>query len=192
MRTSLTVLKKELLENARDRRTLLSAFIFGPLFGPALFAVLVNVLVSQATTSVEQPIEVPIVAADQAPNLVAFLRARGVEDLEDPTIKSLDDATTAVESGAHDLVILIDAGFARSFERDGSGRIGLVYDQSNSRAGSKVQRARAAILGYSQQLGALRLLARGVEFDAVFGLNDIGIQLCAPAGPGHITVSPLS
>ena len=33
MRTLFTVFAKEFLENLRDRRTLLSALLFGPLFG---------------------------------------------------------------------------------------------------------------------------------------------------------------
>jgi len=33
----LSVFRKEFRENLRDRRTLISALIFGPLFGPLLF-----------------------------------------------------------------------------------------------------------------------------------------------------------
>jgi sodium transport system permease protein len=163
MRAALTVLRKELIDNARDRRTLFSAFVFGPLFGPALFAVLVNVLVSQTVSSVEEPFRIPIVGVEQAPNLVAFLAARGIHDAEDPAVESFEDAASAVENGRHDLVLLIADDYGERFEADGIGRVGLVYDQSNTRAGSRIQRVRAAVLTYSQQLGALRLLARGME-----------------------------
>ena len=37
MRALSTVFCKEFLENLRDRRTLFSALLFGPLFGPILF-----------------------------------------------------------------------------------------------------------------------------------------------------------
>ena len=54
MNAAWIVFLKEIIDNARDRRTLFSAFIFGPLFGPALFAVLVNVMVSQTMSSIEE------------------------------------------------------------------------------------------------------------------------------------------
>ena len=57
MKPALAVLRKELIDNGRDRRTLFSALVFGPLFGPALFAFLVNVIVSQTVSSVEQPFD---------------------------------------------------------------------------------------------------------------------------------------
>jgi len=42
MRTLFIVFAKEFLENLRDRRTLLSALLFGPLFGPILFGLMVS------------------------------------------------------------------------------------------------------------------------------------------------------
>jgi sodium transport system permease protein len=163
MRRIAAVLHKELLDNARDRRTLFSALLFGPLFGPALFAVLVNVMVARTVTSMDQPIEVPIVAAERAPNLVELLEARGIVATAETGVDDFDDAINAVEAGRQDLVVLIDQAFPDDFEHLGYGRVGLVYDQSNNRAQSKVARVRGVVLAYSQQIGALRLLARGLE-----------------------------
>jgi len=42
MRTLLTVFFKEILDNIRDRRTLVSALIMGPIFGPVMFAFVIN------------------------------------------------------------------------------------------------------------------------------------------------------
>jgi sodium transport system permease protein len=175
------VFRKELVDNARDRRTLFSAFIFGPLFGPLLFAVLVNVLVSQAVSSVEESFSVPIVSADEAPNLMAFLEARGVERADPHGIASFEDAAAAVESGRYDMVLLVDSDFGARFAAEGTARISLIYDQSNSRAGSKVQRVRAAIAGYSQQISALKLLARGVQPDvtATVMLDEFDVSTAA-------------
>ncbi len=47
MRLLLTVFGKEFLENLRDRRTLLSALLFGPLFGPLLFGLMVSRMLNQ-------------------------------------------------------------------------------------------------------------------------------------------------
>ena len=42
MRALITVFAKEFMENLRDRRTLVSALLFGPLFGPLLFGLMVS------------------------------------------------------------------------------------------------------------------------------------------------------
>ena len=38
MRGLLTVFRKEVMENLRDKRTIIAALVFGPLFGPMLLA----------------------------------------------------------------------------------------------------------------------------------------------------------
>ena len=52
----LTVCRKEVVENSRDRRTLFSTLFFGPLFGPALFAFMINVMVSQVLSGADEVI----------------------------------------------------------------------------------------------------------------------------------------
>ena len=57
MRTLLTVFAKEFLENLRDRRTLLSALLFGPLFGPLLFGLMVSRMLEQSVVESDVPLE---------------------------------------------------------------------------------------------------------------------------------------
>jgi sodium transport system permease protein len=156
------VCRKEVLETARDRRTLFS-LLLGPLLGPLLFVVLINVVVSQNLTSAEQPLDIPFVGAEAAPNLVALLNARGVRPLPNHGLTGLDDAAAAVTARRHDLVLVFDDRFAEEFATDDGGRVTLVFDRSNSRVGTRMERVRSVLNGYGQQIGALRLLARGVS-----------------------------
>src|SRR5580704_17126801 len=55
MRTLLTVFGKEFHENLRDRRTLLSALLFGPLFGPLLFGLMVSRMLDQSVAESDEP-----------------------------------------------------------------------------------------------------------------------------------------
>ena len=43
IRLLLTVFRKEFFENLRDRRTIFSALVFGPLFGPLLLAITLQI-----------------------------------------------------------------------------------------------------------------------------------------------------
>jgi sodium transport system permease protein len=56
----LTVLRKEIRENLRDRRTLLSSLIFGPLFGPLLFAAALLLTLDRITSEEDIPITLAV------------------------------------------------------------------------------------------------------------------------------------
>ena len=157
----LTVCRKEVLENSRDRRTLLSTLFFGPLFGPAMFAFLITVMVSQTLSNVEETISLPIIGQSYAPNLVAFLTRQGVEPSDD--VQTLDDAVAAVRDGTHEIVVVIDPEFPERFRAGGDARVTVVFDQSQSRTGVKIRRVQALLNGYAGQIRLMRLQARGIS-----------------------------
>ncbi len=158
-----TVCRKEVVDNARDRRTLMTALVFGPLFGPFFFAIMINVMVSQNLSSLEETLEVPVIGAELAPNLTGFLTSRGIEPAKDHTLTSFEDAREAVSAGELDVVLLIEEGFAEQLSEQTGARIGMIFDQSNSRVGPKLQRIRRTLGAYSQQISTLRLVARGIN-----------------------------
>src|SRR5260370_4963294 len=79
MRSLLTVFGKEFLENLRDRRTLLSALLFGPLFGPLLFGLMVSRMLNQSVVESDEPLKLTISGAGYAPGLTRYLEAQGVK-----------------------------------------------------------------------------------------------------------------
>ncbi len=157
----LTVCRKEVLDNFRDRRTLFSTLIFGPLFGPALFAVLVNLMLSQALSSFDQRVEVPIIGKSVAPNLVAFLERHSIVSIDGPA--DLDAAAEAVRTGQHEVVLVIDQEFAERFREGGDARVTLVADRSQIRASAAAGRLRTVLNAYAEELRLLRLQARGIS-----------------------------
>jgi hypothetical protein len=90
-----TVCGKEIFETLRDRRTLLGLGL-GPLFGPVFFAVLINLVVSRNLTSIEETLAVPMLGDERAPNLVAYLKARGIEEPADHGVTTVEEATRLV------------------------------------------------------------------------------------------------
>lgn len=157
------VCRNEILDNFRDRRTLFTALVFGPIFGPLLFAIMINVTVSQSIASFEGTLELPIIGTELAPNLTEFLAGREIAPIADHGLKDFDDAIRSVRNTEHDIVLLIEDRFGDELALQTGAHIGLIFDQSNSRAASKLRRARASLAAYSQQIGSLRLLARGID-----------------------------
>jgi sodium transport system permease protein len=162
MSTLLTVCRKEILETLRERRTLLS-MLLGPLLGPVLFAALISMTVSRNISSLDEVLMVPILGAERAPNLVAHLRARSIEPIAHHDIANVEDAARLVSTGVYDVVLVIDTEFAQDFGTHRAARVALVFDQSKTRAGSRVGRLRSAVDSYAQQIGVLRLVANGAD-----------------------------
>jgi sodium transport system permease protein len=191
MRALFTVCRKEIVETLRERRTLVS-LLLGPLFGPILFTAIINMTVSRNLTSLDEVLTVPVLGAEHAPNLVAFLRARGVELVASHDIEDVDEAARLVANGTQDVVLVIDEAFGEDFGTDRAARVGLVFDRSKSRAASRVARVRGAVDGYGQQIGALRLVANGVDPSLLRPLVVDELDVSTPASRSALMLGVLT
>src|SRR5690606_21303750 len=79
-----TVFRKEVLDNFRDRRTLTSALLFGPLFGPVIFGLAISLSLKQSISDASEPLALPIIGAEHAPHLVDYLRSHNITDEKGP------------------------------------------------------------------------------------------------------------
>lgn len=158
MRAVLVVLRKELVDNFRDRRTLVTALLFGPLLGPVLFGFLINAILRQTVAELDEALQLPVVGSELAPNLVQFLRERNVEIVEGPA-----DPEEAIRSGQHHVVLVIPAVFPDDFRSGAPAALRLVMDRSNQKATKDIGRAAALLGQYRQQLALQRMQLRGIH-----------------------------
>ncbi|GLQ93927.1 ABC transporter permease [Dyella acidisoli] len=158
MKTTLTVFFKEVKENLRDRRTVLSALIFGPLLGPFLFMMVTNTALTRELNKADQPIKVPVIGAQYAPNLIAALRQQGLVPLQ-----AIDDPETAVRNRDADAVLRIPQGFGTSWRKGETSQVELIYDSSQRDSDSSVGRLKSMLESYSRREGVMRLVARGLS-----------------------------
>jgi sodium transport system permease protein len=157
-RAVLTVFLKEVRENLRDRRTLLNAFVTGPLLGPLLLVLLVNVIINQQMDKAEQPLQVPVIGAQYAPNLIHALKAGGV--VPQPAVASAEAAVRAQEA---DVVLRVAPGYGTAWRNGEPAQVELFFDSSQRDANPAVERVTRLVEGYARQQGALRLVARGLS-----------------------------
>ncbi|MGH8151091.1 MAG: ABC transporter permease, partial [Steroidobacteraceae bacterium] len=73
-----TVLRKEFLENLRDRRSVGAALVFGPIFVPLLFAGMMSFALRHSAAQSDVPLRLAVAHAERAPNLVSHLAQYGV------------------------------------------------------------------------------------------------------------------
>ncbi len=152
------VCAKELRELVRDTRTLLMTLVLAPIMTP-IFIIGIGALVQSRTQSQnEKPLEVPIVGAQYAPNLVGFLASQGIVG------KKVDgDLDTAIRDQDEDLYLRIDADFAKDWQAGKPAQVQIVSDTTRQDTRIPVQRVETVLGAYAQQVGALRLLARGIS-----------------------------
>ncbi|HTC44210.1 MAG TPA: ABC transporter permease [Steroidobacteraceae bacterium] len=161
MRSLLTVLRKELRENLRDRRTFMSALLIGTVVMPLLVGVMVNVTVRHGQSQDNKPVSLAVVHGERAPNLVAHLREFRI----DVVAVTMDDAAAreAVRRQQHRIILTIPDDYATQLSLGLPAPVLLYADSSDAAGAGDVGRVRAALGRYASQLGRLRLMARGVD-----------------------------
>ncbi len=151
------IFAKEMVDNLRDRRTLAGA-LFYPLLGPLLMALMFTVLGRTISTQTEKLLLLPVVGAENAPMLVQFLAQNGAEIQLAPA-----NPEAQVQAGDLDVVLVISEDYEEAFTSGQPATVRLIVDDSRQSAAVPRQRARVLLRAYSRQIGALRLLARGID-----------------------------
>ncbi|MDH3746916.1 MAG: ABC transporter permease [Gammaproteobacteria bacterium] len=190
MRTLFTVFRKEVVDNFRDRRTMASALLMGPLFGPILFAFVINLSVERSLSDVEKSLEVPILGVEHAPNLVRYLESKNLDIIAGPETREL--AIEAVTAGIHDIVVVIPENFGAQLTDAMPARIELISDQANTTADRDARRVRNALRNYNDELATIRLLARGVSPLVLRPLNIDDVDVSTASGRSGILLGMMS
>src|SRR3984957_8084155 len=161
MRAFFIVFGKEFLENLRDRRTLLSALLFGPLFGPLLFGLMVSRMLNQTAVESDEPLRLTISGSQNAPGLTRYLEGQGVKLTK--TNLSENEARAAVHGGSAQVVLIIPTDYGERFTKATPAPVLLVADSADSQTRKSADRARIILGGYSSNIAQLRLQIRGVN-----------------------------
>ncbi len=162
----LTVLRKELRDFLRDRRTLVLTLLVGPLTIPLLMIGMGKLSQMRTETQLEKPLEIRIVGQQRAPNLVAWLAGQGIA--AKPAGDGAEDAQSAAADAAirsqnEDVALVIAPDYADDWHAGKPATVTVVADSTSRNAELYVTRVKSALSAYGQQVGALRLLARGID-----------------------------
>lgn len=174
------VFVKEMLENLRDRRVILSAFLFGVLLAPVIFGLTTSLASKRVVESQDKPLRLSVSGAAHAPNLVHFLEENGAQVTT--VAMSPEEAISEVRAGREDLVLLIDAEYGRKLQAGEPAPLDLVVDTANNQTGASAERARRLLEAYGGQLASLRLLVRGISPEVVRPVDVRTLDVATPAG----------
>jgi sodium transport system permease protein len=180
MRALLTVYWKEVLETLRDRRTLWSALVFGPLFGPLLFGVMVSHLLDQNVIESEQPLSLHLCGATRAPGLVRYLESQGVR----LTLCNwpLAEASSAVRHGTAQVVLVVPEDYPSRLIAAAPAPLYLVADSADSQTRKVSERAHRILGNYASGIAQQRLQIRGIDPLLAIPVAVDDVDVATPSG----------
>jgi len=153
-----TVMRKELLDLFRDRRTVLLGLFMAPLLFPALILGMGAMAEQRARTQLERTLELPVIGAERAPNLVAYLATRNIDVIDPPA-----DPEAAIRDQVHEVILNIPEEYARLWRGSRPAVVEVYYDSSRQDSRIPVSRVEGALRVYSRQVATMRLMVRGVD-----------------------------
>jgi sodium transport system permease protein len=178
-----TVFKKEVRENIRDRRALFNSLLLGPLLFPVLFVGMMWFLQSAEQERAEKALELPIVGARHAPSLIRFLEQNGVIIQFEP-----DNPEDMVRDQVVPVALRIPAEFPGQWEKGLPAPVEVIADASRQESNQPIQRVKALLYGYGQQVGTLRLQLRGVNPQLAMPIMIKDVDLSTPKSRAILAV----
>jgi sodium transport system permease protein len=157
MRGLTTVLRKEIKENFRDRRSVFNSLLLGPLLFPLMFIALIWFTTTAEEERAEQTLEVPVIGAEHAPSLIRFLEQQGMVVKAAP-----EDPEALVRSQEEMVIIRIPETFGEMWRSGEPAPVEVIADASRQESSVPVRRVKTLLAIYGQQIGVLRLHLRGV------------------------------
>jgi sodium transport system permease protein len=151
------VLFKELRELSRDRRTLMLALMM-PLLFPVMIIGMATLAEHRAKGQIEKELSIVMVGGEHAPNLVAWLAGQGIA-----RTPAAGDPDAAIRDQDENVYLRIEPEFAAHWHDGKPALVEIVHDSTRQDANIPVRRVENALANYSGQLGALRLLSRGIN-----------------------------
>jgi sodium transport system permease protein len=190
VRAIFTVFSKEFRENLRDRRTLFTALIFGPLFSPLLFAAILTLMIQRGDSQNDQPLKLAVAHTERAPNLVNHLIEYGV------TIEPVDyddaAARAAVQQHKHKLVLMIPENYGERFAAARPAPLEIYSDSSEQLSERDVRRAKAIVGAYGAVIGQLRMMARGIDPTTLAPIAVHDVDVSTPASRSVLALGTMS
>jgi sodium transport system permease protein len=189
IRATLTVFVKEFLENLRDRRTVMTALLVGPLFGPIFFSLMLQFALDR-TRAIESVIEVRVLNPGGAPNLVRYLEAH-----QATVVEVRGDAAVArrmIEDHSAKAVLEIPADYGTRLASGAPAPLRLYADSSRNSDQRYVARIRTLVSQYSQQIATQRLALRGIDSRLLAPVVLQTIDVSTPASRALLVLGMLS
>nr|WP_185817678.1 ABC transporter permease [Shewanella atlantica] len=150
MSNIMTMVRKELIDAARDKRSVMAGLYYA-IGTPLLMCGMFMLLIGQISSP--EDLNIKIENGERAPDLVKYLSSQGITH-GDEQDKSLD---------VKDIRLIFSDDYAAQMAKGLSAEVTLVADNSNEKLQNSIRRLEKNLQTYSAEMGSLRLIARGID-----------------------------
>lgn len=148
---------KELKDALRDRRALMVAML-PAVFGPLAMMLLLSTAAKTRTEARTETLTLSVIGQQNAPDLINYLTRHDIE-IEDFE----GDPKTEIQARNSKVVLSISKSFGEDFRAFRPATVELIADDSLEKSDQAADRVRRLLHQYSREIGALRLMVRGVD-----------------------------
>lgn len=152
------LIRKEIRDNLRDRRSLFFALLYGPLLLPLMMVGPMLYSIDRHTIDFEAPTQIAVAGREQAPNLLQFLRQHNLDAIEAP-----EDYRQKLVRGDLSVVLSIPETYAAQFTRGEPAPLMIHYASNADESGNRRRQLRAVLEQYASQMRTLRFSSRGID-----------------------------
>lgn len=150
--------KKEFIDSIRDKRAVFAALL-GALFTPLFFAGVMTFTLEQAD-SVDE-LYVDIKNQQQAPHIVSLMKQAKILHADKPE-KGKKFQLDGEQKEHSEITLTFTEDFAAKLAKGETAEVVILSDFSRKDARSQIGRVRDVLNAYQAQVGAMKLIARGI------------------------------
>ncbi|MFT5211347.1 MAG: sodium transport system permease protein [Flavobacterium sp.] len=171
MHPIMAVFRKELKDGSRDKRAIMSAFLF-PILAPGLVYFMLTAIIELRNST--ESITIPVSGAEHAPALIQWLEERDV------TIEHFEgDAKFAVKNKDQELVFIIPENYQEKLKALRPISIDVVQDGSRTDSRPTIGQAEGLLRRYNREIASLRLIVRGVSPEVMNAVNSREVDVAS-------------
>jgi sodium transport system permease protein len=134
----------------------------------------------------DKPLHLPVQGAENAPNLMAFLKQQDVIIEPAP-----DDPQAAIIAGDNNVILVVPKEYGDDFLVGKQATLKLVFDSSRQSAMVDTRRIQNLLEGYGQYIGTLRLSLRGISPEVMRVVMVEEVDTATPQSQAMIFISML-
>ena len=112
LKTLWVVMRKELLDFFRDRRTVALSLLLSPVLVPVLLIGLFTLTENRIRDLTDKPLELPVIGKQHAPNLIAWLEGQNVTIVDPPA-----DVAAAIAEQKADVILRIGDDYGEKWRK---------------------------------------------------------------------------
>ncbi len=179
---SMIVLKKELKDTFRDKKTIFSSILIPILIFPIMTLAL-GLGASEMINDGQKPIDIALISNGET-KLETYLKETGQIN-----IINTDDPNKALEDLDVKAIVKVEKGFDDKIESGTMGNVEIIYDQSSSKSDMATSRLTSIIDDYSKVITNQRLKAIGVDLEALKAVSIKSTSVSKDGGMGLMIFS---